>query len=88
MVAKGPVVDFLDHSLVIYKEAKDYIPRIPNEMYEKVHVVDFQPTCENLVLYIAGIIKSRLSGGVDLFSVRLYETPTSYAEWLASDNQL
>lgn len=88
MVAKGPVVDFLDHSLVIYKEARDYIPRIPNEMYEKVHVVDFQPTCENLVLYIAGIIKSRLSRGVDLYSVRLYETPTSFAEWLASDNQL
>jgi 6-pyruvoyltetrahydropterin/6-carboxytetrahydropterin synthase len=55
-------------------------------MYDKVHLMDFQPTCENLVVYIAKIIKERLPQGVELFSLKLYETATSYAEWFASDN--
>jgi 6-pyruvoyltetrahydropterin/6-carboxytetrahydropterin synthase len=86
-VVKGPIVDYFDHSLVIYREAGKHIPREPNEMYEKVHVLDFQPTCENLVQHIAEIVKSHLAAGIDLFSVRLYETATSFAEWYASDNQ-
>lgn len=85
-VVKGPVVDFFDHSLVIYRGAENYLPTEPNEMYEKVHLVDFQPTAENIVLYIADKVKARLSPDVDLFSVRLYETATSFAEWYASDN--
>jgi 6-pyruvoyltetrahydropterin/6-carboxytetrahydropterin synthase len=84
---KGPVVDFFDHSLVINKGAEDYLPEEPNEMYEKVHLFDFQPTAENLVLYIVEKVKRRLPQGVDLYSVRLYETATSFAEWHASDNQ-
>jgi 6-pyruvoyltetrahydropterin/6-carboxytetrahydropterin synthase len=86
-VVKGPVVEYLDHSLVLYKEAADFIPKIPNEMYEKVHIFDFQPTCENLVLYIAEKVKSNLPEAIDLYSVRLYETATSFADWFASDNQ-
>lgn len=86
-VVKGPVVDFFDHSLVIHSEAENYLPAEPNEMYDKVHVFDFQPTCENLVLHIAEKILPLLSPGVELFSVRLYETATSYAEWYAIDNQ-
>lgn len=83
-IVKGPIVDHFDHALVINKGAKDYIPP-RGEMYEKVHLMDFQPTCENLVVYIAGIIAPKLPAGVDLFSVRLYETATSYAEWFQSD---
>ncbi|MBE9517961.1 MAG: 6-carboxytetrahydropterin synthase [Bacteroidetes bacterium] len=84
---KEPIVDYFDHSLVINREAKMYLPAEPHAMYDKVHTLDFQPTCENLVLYIAEIVKARLSPGIELFSVRLYETATSYAEWYAADNQ-
>ena len=56
-------------------------------MYEKVHVFDFQPTCENLVLYVVEKVRSALSPGVKLHSVKLYETATSYAEWHAIDNK-
>ena len=84
---KEPIVDFFDHSLVINREAEKFLPAEPHDMYEKVHLLDFQPTCENLVLYIAEIVKARLSHGIELFSLRLYETATSYAEWYASDNQ-
>ena len=86
-VVKGPVVDYFDHSLVINKGAESALPAEPNEMYEKVHLVDFQPTCENFVIHIAETVSPRLPSGVDLFSVRLYETATSFAEWYATDNQ-
>ncbi len=87
VVVKEPVVDYFDHSLVINRGAENYLPNEPNEMYDKVHLMDFQPTCENLVLYIAEKVQARLSPGIGLYSVKLYETATSYAEWYAADNK-
>jgi 6-pyruvoyltetrahydropterin/6-carboxytetrahydropterin synthase len=84
---KEPVVDFFDHALVVYKEADGEIVGAVRQMYEKVHVFDFQPTCENLVLHIVQKIQALLSPGIDLHAVKLYETATSYAEWFADDNQ-
>jgi 6-pyruvoyltetrahydropterin/6-carboxytetrahydropterin synthase len=85
-LVKNPVVDYLDHSLVVYREAEgESLDRV-RDMYEKVYVFDFQPTCENLVLYIVEKIKALLSSGVELHSVKLYETATSYAEWFTGDN--
>ena len=86
-VVKEPVVDYFDHSLVVYRGAENYLPDEPHDMYDKVHLMDFQPTCENLVLYIAEKVQARLSPGIGLYSVRLYETATSYAEWYAADNK-
>ncbi|MEA3479416.1 MAG: 6-carboxytetrahydropterin synthase [Bacteroidota bacterium] len=85
-LVKGPIVDYFDHALVINREAENQLPEEPNEMYDKVHLVDFQPTCENLVIYIAEKVQALLPSGIGLFSVMLYETATSYAEWYASDN--
>jgi len=86
-IVKGPVVDYFDHSLVIHKEAKKFLPDTRSDMYDKVHLMDFQPTCENLVTHIAEIVRASLPAGIELYSVKLYETATSYAEWVASDNQ-
>jgi 6-pyruvoyltetrahydropterin/6-carboxytetrahydropterin synthase len=86
-MVKGPVVDHFDHSLVIYRGAESALPERLNEMYGKVHLVDFQPTCENLVIHIAEKISHLLPSEVQLFSVKLYETATAYAEWHARDNQ-
>jgi 6-pyruvoyltetrahydropterin/6-carboxytetrahydropterin synthase len=85
-LVKKPVVDYLDHSLVVYREAEGTTLDEVRKMYEKVHLVDFQPTCENLVKFIAEKIRPLLSEGVKLHSVKLYETATSYAEWYAEDN--
>lgn len=82
----GPVVDFFDHSLVVYKDAEGDILSSIRQMYEKVHVFDFQPTCENLVLYIVKTLRASTPPGIDLQAVKLYETATSYAEWHAGDN--
>jgi len=85
-MVKGPVVDFFDHSLVVYREAEGDILTSIRQMYEKVHVFDFQPTCENLVLYIVKTIRAALKPGIELQAIKLYETATSYAEWHAADN--
>jgi len=86
-LVKGPIVDKLDHSLVLNNVAKDKIPDKSNQMYSKVHLFDFQPTCENLVLHIVDKLKPTMPKGIDLYSVRLYETASSFAEWYMDDNQ-
>jgi len=86
-LVKGPVVDFLDHSLVLYKEAGGEVLSHIKSMYKKVHLFDFQPTVENLVLFIVDTIRGKLPPYLDLHSVKLYETATSYGEWFAEDNQ-
>jgi 6-pyruvoyltetrahydropterin/6-carboxytetrahydropterin synthase len=85
-VVKKNVVDILDHSLIVYKNNdQDHLKNL-RAMYEKVFVYDFQPTCENLILHIANILKSEIPSELELFSLKLYETATSYAEWFAVDN--
>ena len=86
-LVKGPIVDMLDHSLVVYRAAEGEVLDTVRSMYEKVHVFDFQPTCENLVAFIAESIRQGLAPGLELHSVKLYETATSFAEWYASDNR-
>jgi len=86
-IVKEPVVDKLDHSLVLNRTAGEKIPDDSNQMYNKVHLFDFQPTCENLVLYIVDTILPLLTPGVELYSVRLYETASAFAEWYMVDNQ-
>ena len=86
-LVKGPIVDKLDHSLVLNNAAEHKIPDKSNQMYSKVHVFDFQPTCENLVLYIVEKLKPTLPKGIELNSVSLYETASSFAEWYMADNQ-
>lgn len=86
-IAQENIVDVLDHSLVVYKKAEGESLDAVKSMYQKVYSFDFQPTCENLVLYIADILKEKLPSVVNLHKIKLYETATSYAEWAAADNQ-
>lgn len=86
-LVKAPVVDYLDHALVVYRSADDGNLEQIRNMYSKVHVFEFQPTCENLVLYIAEKIRAILPPGIELHHIRLHETATSYAEWFAGDNK-
>lgn len=80
------IVDQLDHSLMINAAAPHQNLLELGEMYERHHLVEFQPTTENLVVYFAEKVKEILPEHLELFSVRLYETSNSFAEWFASDN--
>ena len=55
-------------------------------MGHNVVLVDYQPTSEMLVLDFADKIKKRLPNNIKLFSLKLQETATCYAEWCANDN--
>jgi 6-pyruvoyltetrahydropterin/6-carboxytetrahydropterin synthase len=80
------IVSKLDHSLMINEKAPvDKLDALV-QMYERHQVVPFQPTSENMVVYIAEKVKQLLPEHIELFSVRLFETSSSFAEWYASDN--
>ena len=86
-VVRREIVSEFDHSLVLSKDSyNEYFPYM-TEIFGKLILVDYQPTSENLLIDYAGRIKAKLPQGVELVSMRLRETVTSFAEWLASDNQ-
>lgn len=87
VIVKQEILDTMDHAIVLYKQsATEKVAQLP-QMAERMHVVDYQPTCENLLLDFAERIKTRLPEHVKLFSLRLNETANSYAEWYSSDNE-
>ncbi len=81
------IVERYDHALLLpeVEGLEDLYSSIADE-YDKVEVVDFQPTCENMIILFADIIISNLPDGISLHHIRLHETATSYAEWYAEDN--
>lgn len=84
-VVKKNVIDRLDHTLVLNEKESALIAQL-RARFERVLAVPFQPTCENLIVWIAARIKPELPKNVELFSLRLHETANSYAEWFASEN--
>lgn len=87
-IVKSKVVDVFDHSVVVSERAGQPDIQRVEQMFEKYYVVDYQPTCENLATDMAGRISRELPANIQLFSIKLVETETSYAEWFASDNPL
>ena len=85
-IVKKNVVDVFDHALVLNSNTPPELLPGPGEMFDKMIMLDYQPTSENLVVDFAERIASHLPSGVRLLSVRLRETATSYAEWHLKDN--
>jgi 6-pyruvoyltetrahydropterin/6-carboxytetrahydropterin synthase len=66
---------------------KDTAKKIYAGMQEqKLMLVNFQPTCENMLGYIAQKLKQVLPNKLVLHHLLLRETSSSYAEWYAADN--
>lgn len=86
-VVKSEVVNRFDHALMVNSLFPEEQMNLLKQTTDRIIIVDFQPTSENIVAYIADILQQHLPIGVSLFSIRLYETITAYAEWFASDNQ-
>ena len=86
-IVKEEIVDIFDHATVFNKNTPHI--ELAAELQSRGHhviLVDYQPTSENMVIDFAQKICSRLPESIQLFSLRLQETETSYAEWFASDN--
>ena len=86
-IVKEEIVNPLDHATIFNKNTPHL--QLANNLKSighKVVLVDYQPTSEMLVIDFAKKIKKRLPGDIQLFSLKLQETATCFAEWYASDN--
>ena len=87
-IVKEEIVDKFDHATVFNKNTPHV--ELAKELTDRGHNVilaDYQPTSENMVIDFASKIKARLPKNISLFSLKLQETDTSFAEWYASDNE-
>lgn len=82
-VIKTKILPIFDHILVLRRNSRFKGIEAQNE---RVRYVDYQPTCENMLLEIVDLIKDDFPKGITLVEVMLRETSTSYARWLLSDN--
>jgi 6-pyruvoyltetrahydropterin/6-carboxytetrahydropterin synthase len=85
-IVKEQILDTYDHALVLNDNAPYSKSEVISNEFEKVILVPYQPTCENLLLSFVEKLKPLFSEGKKLISIRLEETPTSFAEWNANDN--
>ncbi len=86
---QGMVIDFGDLKRIVNKVIIEPIDHAfvvaDNSPYNvglstKTVVTPFQPTCENMLVHFAELLTPHLPAGVRLYSLKLYETATSYAE--------
>ena len=85
-IIKKEIINVFDHSVVISKKHDSEKIKVFKKLFGNTVVVNYQPTCENLVADFADRIIPFLPLKVRLYSLKLYETATSYAEWYADDN--
>jgi 6-pyruvoyltetrahydropterin/6-carboxytetrahydropterin synthase len=86
-IIRQEIISIYDHSVVLSSNFDKKKLEAFSSMFGNTVIVDYQPTCENLVADFASKISTHLPEGISLFSLKLYETATSYAEWFAADNQ-
>jgi len=82
-IVKDHIYNEFDHRLILRKDSRF---KGLEKINSRVRYVDYQPTCENMLIDIVQMVQKHLKGEVELHSAYLRETPTSYAEWFASDN--
>lgn len=86
-IVKEEIVNQFDHATVFNKNTPHV--ELAKELTDRGHSVilaDYQPTSENMVIDFAAKIKVRLPKEIQLHSLKLQETDTSFAEWFASEN--
>lgn len=86
-IVKEEIVQPFDHATVLninspHKELADEM----EAKGHKIQKVNYQPTSEMMVSDFAQKIKNRLPKRVFLYSLKLRETETSFAEWHSLDN--
>ena len=86
-IVKEEIVNVFDHATVFNKNTPHV--ELAKELEDRGHnvlLVNYQPTSEMMVIDFAEKISKKLPQNVNLFSLKLQETETSFAEWHASDN--
>lgn len=86
-IVKEEIVDVFDHATVFNKNTPHV--ELAKELSDRGHnvlLVNYQPTSEMMVVDFAEKIKTRLPNNIQLHSLKLQETETSYAEWFSNEN--
>lgn len=84
------IIDGLDHALLLTRNTpQEHLATTLGDhgLGLKVAYTDHPSTCETMLADFARTIKGHLPAQVQLHSLKLYETSSSYAEWHACDNQ-
>ena len=88
-IVKEEIVDPFDHAAIFNKNTPHLeLANILMDSGHKIVLVDYQPTSEMMVINFAEKISSKLPKNIQLFSLKLEETDTCYAEWYANENEL
>jgi 6-pyruvoyltetrahydropterin/6-carboxytetrahydropterin synthase len=86
-IVKEEIVDLFDHATVFNKNTPHVdLAKDLKALGHHVLLVDYQPTSEMMVIDFSEKIKARLPKNIYLFSLKLQETETCFAEWFAIDN--
>lgn len=87
LIIKENVIDVLDHRfLVNSKSLTDEDLKVISNLNSGIILMPVQPTTENLILFILERLLQALPSHVELCSVRLHETDSSFCEWFRIDN--
>lgn len=86
-IIRKEIISIFDHAIVLSSRFDKEKLKMLKSMFGNMVLVDYQPTCENMVSDFAARISGQLPVAIKLYSLKLYETATSYAEWYAADNQ-
>ncbi len=83
-IVRDHVYENFDHRLLLRNDSRFKGLEKNNE---RIRYVNYQPTCENMLIEIVGMVQKCLQGKIILHSAFLRETANSYAEWFSSDNK-
>ncbi len=86
-IVKEVIVTPFDHALVLRSDVPETLISELKNLYEKIILLDYQPTSELMLADFAERIKAKLPGNIKLKHLLLRETVTSYAEWFAEENE-
>jgi 6-pyruvoyltetrahydropterin/6-carboxytetrahydropterin synthase len=86
-IVRKAVISEFDHALVLSKEMPEALLSELKSNFQKIILVDYQPTSEMMIQDFALRIKRLLPDNVELVHLLLRETVTSYAEWFAHENK-
>ena len=79
----------LDHAFMVWDKDEELIDFFQSSGGHKPVIVSFPPTAENVAKYIFELLDRRIKDiyhtGLKLSSVKLWETPTSYAYFTRND---
>ena len=82
-VAQKFIQEELDHAFMVWDRDHELLEFFKNSQGHKPVIVSFTPTAENVAAYIFKELKDKFTDvfqtGLKLQSVKLWETPSSYA---------